>query len=145
MKSLRIVVMALCMIVGVVSFAQGKSTQAAKAANGNVVEVMYFHGKQRCVTCLAIEKLTKEVVEKDFAKEVKQGKVRYREIDISTAEGEKIADRYEVTWSSLFVNQWKGKKETRNNMTKFGFANARKDPDAFKAGLRNKINELLNK
>lgn len=145
MKSLRIVVMALCMIVGVVSFAQGKSTQAAKAANGNVVEVMYFHDKQRCVTCLAIEKLTKEVVEKDFAKEVKQGKVRYREIDISTAEGEKIADRYEVTWSSLFVNQWKGKKETRNNMTKFGFANARKDPDAFKAGLRNKINELLNK
>lgn len=145
MKSLRIVVMALCMIVGVVSFAQGKSMQAAKAANGNVVEVMYFHGKQRCVTCMAIEKLTKEVVEKDFAKEVKQGKVRYREIDISTDEGEKIADRYEVTWSSLFVNQWKGKKETRNNMTKFGFANARKDPDAFKAGLRNKINELLNK
>lgn len=145
MKSLRIVVMALCMIVGVVSFAQGKSTQAAKAANGNVVEVMYFHGKQRCVTCLAIEKLTKEVVEKDFAKEVKQGKVRYREIDISTDEGEKIADRYEVTWSSLFVNQWKGKKETRNNMTQFGFANARKDPDAFKAGLRDKINELLNK
>lgn len=145
MKSLRIVVMALCMIVGVVSFAQGKSTQAAKAANGNVVEVMYFHGKQRCVTCLAIEKLTKEVVEKDFAKEVKQGKVRYREIDISTDEGEKIADRYEVTWSSLFVNQWKGKKETRNNMTKFGFANARKDPDAFKAGLRDKINVLLNK
>lgn len=145
MKSLRIVVMALCMIVGVVSFAQGKSTQAAKAANGNVVEVMYFHGKQRCVTCLAIEKLTKEVVEKDFAKEVKQGKVRYREIDISTDEGEKIADRYEVTWSSLFVNQWKGKKETRNNMTKFGFANARKEPDAFKAGLRDKINELLNK
>lgn len=145
MKSLRIVVMVLCMIVGVVSFAQGKSTQAAKAANGNVVEVMYFHGKQRCVTCMAIEKLTKEVVEKDFAKEVKQGKVRYREIDISTDEGEKIADRYEVTWSSLFVNQWKGKKETRNNMTKFGFANARKDPDAFKAGLRDKINELLNK
>lgn len=145
MKSLRIVVMALCMIVGVVSFAQGKSTQAAKAANGNVVEVMYFHGKQRCVTCMAIEKLTKEVVEKDFAKEVKQGKVRYREIDISTDEGEKIADSYEVTWSSLFVNQWKGKKETRNNMTKFGFANARKDPDAFKAGLRDKINELLNK
>lgn len=145
MKSLRIVVMALCMIVGVVSFAQGKSTQAAKAANGNVVEVMYFHGKQRCVTCMAIEKLTKEVVEKDFAKEVKQGKVRYREIDISTDEGEKIADRYEVTWSSLFVNQWKGKKETRNNMTKFGFANARKDPDAFKAGLRDKINVLLNK
>lgn len=145
MKSLRIVVMALCMIVGVVSFAQGKSTQAAKAANGNVVEVMYFHGKQRCVTCMAIEKLTKEVVEKDFAKEVKQGKVRYREIDISTDEGEKIADRYEVTWSSLFVNQWKGKKETRNNMTKFGFANARKEPDAFKAGLRDKINELLNK
>ena len=35
------------------------------------VEVMYFHGKQRCATCMAIEKYAREVVEKDFANEKK--------------------------------------------------------------------------
>ena len=63
------------------------------------VEVMYFHGKQRCVTCMAIEKYAKEVVEKDFANEKKSGKVVFKIVDISTDEGEKIAKEYRVTWS----------------------------------------------
>ena len=63
------------------------------------VEVMYFHGKQRCVTCMAIEKYAKEVVEKDFADEKKSGKVVFKVVDISTDEGAKIAKNYRVTWS----------------------------------------------
>lgn len=42
-------------------------------------------------------------------------------IDISKKENEAIADRYEVTWSSLFVNGWKDGKENVNNMTEFSF------------------------
>ena len=63
-----------------------------------------------------MEKYTKEVVSKDFAELVKKGKVRLREVDISTEEGEKIADKYRVSWSSLYVNGWKNGKETRNDM-----------------------------
>ncbi len=107
------------------------------------VEVLYFHGKQRCVTCVAIQKLTKELIEADFAEQIKNGKVVFKEIDISTKEGEKIADKYEVTWSSLFVNKWQDGKETKNNMTDFGFSNAKSSPDVFKAGVKKKINELL--
>lgn len=107
------------------------------------VEVLYFHGKQRCVTCVAIQKMTKELIEKDFAEQVKNGKVVFKEIDISTKEGEKIADKYEVTWSSLFVNKWKDGKETKNNMTDFGFSHAKNSPDVFKAGVKKKIDELL--
>ena len=55
------------------------------------VEVMYFHGKQRCVTCMAIEKHAREVVEMDFAHEKKNGQVVFRVVDISTPEGAKIA------------------------------------------------------
>lgn len=90
---------------------------------------------------MAIEKNTREVINSLFAKELKNGKVVFKIVDISTPEGEKIADRYEVTWSSLFVNKWKGGKETRNNMTEFAFGNARKNPDAFKKGLANKIHQ----
>ena len=107
------------------------------------VEVMYFHGKQRCVTCMAIEKYAKEVVEKDFADEKKSGKVVFKVVDISTDEGAKIAKNYRVTWSSLYVNGWKKGKEKRNDMTQFAFKNARKHTDDFKKGVSGKIKELL--
>ena len=107
------------------------------------VEVMYFHGKQRCVTCKAIEKYAKEVVEKDFANEKKSGKVVFKVVDISTDEGAKTAKNYRVTWSSLFVNGWKKGKEKRNDMTQFAFKNARKHTDEFKKGVNGKIKALM--
>jgi hypothetical protein len=107
------------------------------------VEVLYFHSKQRCPTCIAIGDNSKDVISKEFAQQVKAGQVKFKEIDISTAEGEKIGDKYQVTWSSLFVNQWKNGKEIRNDMTSFGFENARNNTQAFRTGLKNKINQLL--
>lgn len=92
---------------------------------------------------MAIEKYAREVVESDFAAQVKKGKVRFRVVDISTDEGAKLAKAYKVSWSSLYVNGWKNGKETRNDMTRFGFANARNKTEDFKKGLKAKINELL--
>lgn len=121
------------------------SESAAQAKNSvkNHVEVIYFHGKQRCATCVAIERHAKEVVDAMFANEVKDGKVVFKIVDISTPEGEALADKYEVTWSSLFVNAWKEGKETRNNMTEFAFGNARRNPDSFKKGLSAQIRQAL--
>lgn len=107
------------------------------------VEVLYFHSKKRCATCMAIEKNTQEVLDSIFANEIKNGAMVFKTIDISTPEGEKIADKYEVTWSSLFVNQWQEGREICNNMTEFGFNNARKDPEGFKKGLTEKIRQSL--
>lgn len=107
------------------------------------VEVLYFHGKQRCATCMAIERNTKAALQKYFADQLKKGSVVFKVIDISKAENEKLADKYEVTWSSLFVVKYKNGKETHKNMTEFAFGNARKSPDAFKAGVVKAINEML--
>lgn len=51
---------------------------ATKTNQKEYVEVLYFHGKQRCVTCNTIEKLTKEVIDKDFAQQLKDGKVVFQ-------------------------------------------------------------------
>ncbi|MGM9713042.1 MAG: nitrophenyl compound nitroreductase subunit ArsF family protein [Prevotella sp.] len=107
------------------------------------VEVMYFHGKQRCATCMAIERYAREVVEKEFANEKKSGKVVFKVVDISTDEGRKTAKDYRVTWSSLFVNGWKSGKERRNDMTKFAFKNARNNTEEFKKGVRGKIKAMM--
>ena len=127
----------LCLFTGIsTAFSQKVNTQ-------DYVEIVYFHGKQRCITCRAIEKYAKEVVEQDFAKELKQDKVRFKVIDISTPEGETIADKYEVSWSAIFINKISNGKETKNNMTDFGFSYAKNSPQTFKKGIKEKIEELL--
>lgn len=92
---------------------------------------------------MAIEKNTKEVINTLFANELKKGTVVFKIVDISTPEGEKIADKYKVTWSSLFINKWKDGKESRNNLTEFGFGNAGRNPNGFKKGLAVKIRQSL--
>jgi hypothetical protein len=70
---------------------KGQGTCAGQnVAAGDCVEVLCFHGKQRCATCIAIERNTREVLEKEFA-----------------------------------------------------FGNARKSPDAFKAGLVKTVSGML--
>ena len=131
-------------IVSVTSFAKGgEPLPATTDSKKDVVEVLYFHGKQRCITCKSIEKHTKDVLTAYFADQVKNGKIVFRVIDISEPANEKIAEKYEVTWSSLFINKWKGGKEKVNNMTEFGFSYAKSSPDLFKAGFKKKIEELL--
>lgn len=119
-----------------------QTTQEAVAATDGV-EVLYFHGKQRCATCIAIEKHAREAVEAAFADAVKRGEVTYRIIDISQPENQALAEKYEVTWSSLFVVKHQGGKETVENLTEFAFGNARKSPDTFKDGVIAAVNKML--
>lgn len=133
MNRLRFIVCSLFMSIACLCMAQTQKT----------VKVMYFFGKQRCVTCCTIEKLAEETVNKYFAEEVAAGKVSFAKVDMTTKEGEKIADKYEVAWSSLFVDEVKGKKVKHHNMTEFAFANAKNRPEEFKKGLVSKIKSLL--
>ena len=96
------------------------------------VEVLYFHGKQRCATCVAIEKNAKEAIETQFANELKSGTVVFKSIDISKAENEK-----------MFICRWKDGKETYKNLTEYAFANARTAPDTFKSGVIEKVKALM--
>lgn len=107
------------------------------------VEVLYFHGKQRCATCMAIEKNARNAVNTQLASELKNGKVVFKTIDISQKENQKLAEKYQVTWSSLFVVGHNGGKETAKNLTPFAFKQARKDPEGFKKGLVHTVKNLL--
>lgn len=112
-----------------------KQTKPAK----DYVEVLLFHGKQRCITCRAIEQHTKELVESKFAEQMKQGKVVMRVIDFSKKENEALAEKYQVSFSSLIVVQHKNGKEKADDMTEFAFSNARSNLEKFKSGLQQRI------
>lgn len=74
----------------------GTERQTAQNEKQNRVEVLYFHGKQRCATCMAIEKNAKEAVEAQFEEQLKNGSLVFKTIDISKEENEAIADKYMV-------------------------------------------------
>jgi len=123
----------------------GKSENLAEnqQAKRDVVEVLYFHGAQRCATCIAIERNAKELVESAYAEPLKSGKLVFRSVDISKEEA--LAEKYEVSWSSLvLVDYDKNGKESVANLTDFAFGNARNAPDKFKKGLSERIIKMLN-
>ena len=122
---------------------QAQTKKTRSTASKPVVEVLYFHGPQRCKTCVALEKATKEVIESQFASQVKSGNVKFREIDLSTKEGEKLGDKYEIAWSSLVIVRKQGKKEKVADMTDDGFRYAVNDKAKIQALIKNKINEFL--
>ena len=122
----------------------GMGTKNESSAQGvDCVEVLYFHGKQRCATCMAIEKNASEAVSKEFAEEIKKGDVVFRVIDITKEENEAMVEKYEVTWSSLFVVGHKNGNENVENMTDFAFKNARQSPEEFKSGVVAKVRKML--
>ena len=85
----------------------------------------------------------KEVAETDFAGQVGAGEVYFRITDIAKPENETLADRNEVTWSALMLNKWRDGKETVTDLTQFAFANARTNPEQFKAELCAEIRKQL--
>lgn len=83
-------------------------------------------------------------METNFPDRINDGSVVFRVIDISRKENEAIADKYEVSWSSLFVVKHNAGKETSENMTEFAFANARNSPEVFKSGVVKAIRDRLD-
>lgn len=118
------------------------SVNAVKAAE-NRVEVLSFHAKQRCATCIAIEQNTESLLKEKFADRIKNGTLVFKVIDISEKENEAIAEKYEVTWSSLFVVTVNGGEEKAENLTEMAFAKARTAPETFKSELEGKVNSAL--
>ena len=134
---------ALC--VGTVACTDGKSKSMAahQQTKKDVAEVLYFHGTQRCATCMAIEKNTNALLESAYAEQLKSGKLVFRSVDISKERA--LAEKYEVSWSSLILVDYdKDGKESSTNLTEFAFGNARTAPNKFKAGLSEQISEMLN-
>lgn len=116
-------------------------TSATTSVADNLVEVVYFQGKQRCLTCRAIERFAKETVDSCFGN---NEAVAFKIVDINTPDGERIADTYEIAGSALLIIKESGGKISYADMTPFAFQNARKNIPVFKKGIEKKVNEYLN-
>ena len=116
----------------------------ALVVQAQCVELRYFHGKQRCVTCHSIEKCAKEVLDESFASQQKDKKISMKVIDFSTEQGKPVAADHKVSFSSLFIVKIdKNGKETRIDLTRQGLEYAKRNPAEFKKIVKEEITKAL--
>lgn len=89
-----------------IGFALGKHSvknvpQAADNKSRTAIQVYYLHSSFRCVTCNTIEKMTKELLEKQFKKELDSGMMLFSEVDFQ--ENEELAKQFGIISSCVVV------------------------------------------
>lgn len=138
------IIMALTSSCGHSVTHESNSREAAEAGSkvSPRVEVLYFHSKQRCRTCRAIERYAKEAVDSCFGG---NNAVSFRTVDITTAEGERLADKYEISSSALLIINTADGGASHQDMTQYAFRNARKNTSEFKHEIEEKVEEYLTK
>ena len=102
-----------------------------------IVNLLYFHGTQRCKTCIAVGEIVQEVYTAQFSD---NKNIVFTEVNTDDPKFKAIAEKYKISWSSLVIS----KGETITDMTDFAFANAIKDPDALRAEIAKVINTNLS-
>lgn len=142
LKIFGLIFLGICLLTS----CRGKNEESAIAQKENKadVEVIYFYGKQRCSTCKAIEKFAKEAIDSVFPDKIKDGSLAFKSVDITTPEGEKLADLFEVSSSSLFIVDNKQEIPNKVDMTVFGFRNARNNRSVYKQGVIDQINDFID-
>lgn len=120
------------------------SAQTTKAATkpANRVEVLDFHTDHRCATCLEIERLTKKLLNEQYAKEVKEGKITFRLLNADEKSNAAIVEKYLAYGTTLIVSSVKNGKESHIDLTNFAFLNYNK-ADKFMARLRQEVDAAL--
>lgn len=123
-----------------------KSSKAKKAIEvvdnkleENTVNILYFFGKRRCHTCVAIEDQIKEI----YSTYKANTKVKLKLIDTSVKANKSIVEKYKVAFSTLLVVRVQEGVDYVSNQTSFAFTKAASNPSLFKATIKSIIDKDL--
>lgn len=121
---------------------QEKKQSNAVDQSVSKIEVLDFHSTHRCMTCNAIETNTKYTLETYFTQELKNNTITFQVINVDEKVNEKIAEKFEASGTSLFLNIIKNGQETKIDLTDFAFMNGN-DKEVFSKELKTKIDAEL--
>ncbi|MDD2278248.1 MAG: nitrophenyl compound nitroreductase subunit ArsF family protein [Bacteroidales bacterium] len=116
---------------------QSTKPESVEVAESAKVMVYYFHGKQRCKTCLAIQKVAEQTINEKFAE---NKDVKFIELDYSDKANEALVEKYQVANSSLIIVSGDG----FTDLTNIAFANAIRNPNELKEKIVAEVNNYLN-
>lgn len=99
--------------------AASRPTVVAASVHPHRVIAYYFHTTQRCASCRAIEAWSREAVEAAFAKELADGRLVWRTVNLDIKGNEHFVEDYKLyTKSLILVNEVRGKPAEWKNLEK---------------------------
>lgn len=113
-----------------------ETTVASNTVDASITNVYYFHGKQRCKTCIAVGDLTKKTIEETFAD---NDKVKFIEVNTSEKEFADLVEKYEVSWNALII----AKGNQSIDLTEQAFANAVNSPKVLEQLIKDEVNKNI--
>jgi hypothetical protein len=96
------------------------------------VEVYYFHPTERCPIDQAIEENTRKLMQTDFAKEIKDGTIKFQVLNTEDKANAKTVSKFDINAQALYVVKLDKGKEIKNDLTNFAFSNGQSNPLKFK-------------
>lgn len=111
-----------------------KNNEIAEVKKGDNVEVFYFHSTRRCVTCQAVEEVSKTTVAELYGETVK-----FTGYNLDEPEAAIKAEELEISGQTLLIVSG----DTKINITNDGFLYARNNPDKLKQIIKGNIDPLL--
>lgn len=109
-------------------------TSSTQTQNADQVKAYYFHATTRCVTCKAVEAVSKEAIEKYYG-----DKVSFDVINREENKDNPLVQKYEISGQTLLIV--KGDKVV--NLTNEAFLNARTNPDKLKSLIKSTIDSMM--
>ena len=134
--SLAALSLAACGSPGGRKAANAAAETAVQAADPSVVYVYYFHGKQRCKTCVAVGNVSGKAVNDLYA-----GNPHVKFIEVQTEDDANAAlvEKYGVTWNALIV----AKGADHTEITKQAFATAVNNPESLTGLIKTEVDKRL--
>jgi len=129
-----VTVSAQCCKASTANKSSGTKVNCCENQKSNDVKVYYFHATRRCVTCQAVEAVSKKAI-----KEYYGDKVIFESINGEKAQNKKLVAKYKISGTALLVVN--GDKIM--NLTNDAFLNARNNPDKLKSKLKSTIDSMM--
>ena len=142
MKKFTLIFLSALMLLSCGNRSSSDSNEAAEIGkitidtSESVINVLYFHGTQRCKTCIAVGNTTKETINSLYSG---NNMIVFTEVDTDKPEFSEITEKFQISWSSLIIS----KGDAKIDLTDFAFANALKSPELLRAELEKTVNSLL--
>ncbi len=94
----------------------------------------YFHATRRCATCQAVEKVSKEYIEANYAE-----KVTFVSVNREEDQNKELVEKYKIAGQTLIIVLG----EQVVNLTTDAFMNARSNPEKLEELIKTTIDERL--
>ncbi|NDW08249.1 nitrophenyl compound nitroreductase subunit ArsF family protein [Dysgonomonas sp. 520] len=114
----------------------GVTETKTQLADASTVNVYYFHGKQRCKTCIAVGDVTEKTIKELYTD---NPYVKFIEVKTDEEQNASLVEKYEVTWNALII----AKGDNHVEITKEAFANALNSPEKLTDLIKTEVDKRL--